>query len=160
MNSPVCVDASLTFKLVVDEPDSTLAHALWVEWQLAEVTIIAPTLWAYEMPSALRKRVHRGLLPAELEEDLVEAALGLPVRLLRPAGLHRRASGLARRFNRPASYDAHYLALAEMYTCPLWTGDERLFNAVRQELPWVYWLGNYRMPGVLHEEPTSYRVGS
>jgi predicted nucleic acid-binding protein len=47
----------------------------------------------------------------------------------------------ATRFNRPAAYDAHYLALAEMMNCEFWTADERLFNAVRDKLSWVRWLG-------------------
>ena len=48
---------------------------------------------------------------------------------------------LTTRFNHPAAYDAHYLALAEMMDCEFWTADERLFNAVRDELSWVRWLG-------------------
>ncbi len=67
----------------------------------------------------------------------------LAVQLMQPPGLHRRAWELARHFGRPAAYDAHYLALAEMKGCPLWTADKRLFNAVRAELDWVHWLGNY-----------------
>ena len=50
---------------------------------------------------------------------------------------------LATRFNRPAAYDAHYLALAEMMNCEFWTADRRLFNVVRDELPWVHRLGTY-----------------
>jgi len=63
---------------------------------------------------------------------------------MRPPDLHVRASEMARRLNHPAAYDAHYLALAEMYTCPFWTADERLFNAVHEALNWVHWLGDYR----------------
>jgi predicted nucleic acid-binding protein len=51
---------------------------------------------------------------------------------------------LAKKFDRPAAYDSHYLALAEMLGCELWTGDRRLYNAVKDELPWVKWLGDYR----------------
>ena len=50
---------------------------------------------------------------------------------------------LATRFNRPAAYDAHYLALAEMMNCEFWTADRRLFNVVKDELPWVRWLGKH-----------------
>ena len=50
---------------------------------------------------------------------------------------------LAARFNRPAAYDAHYLALAEMMNCEFWTADRRLFNVVKDELPWVRWLGKH-----------------
>ena len=67
----------------------------------------------------------------------------LPVQTLHPISLHRRAWELAQHFNRPAAYDSHYLALAEIAGCPFWTADERLFNAVRHELVWVHWLGDY-----------------
>ncbi len=52
---------------------------------------------------------------------------------------------LAERFRRPATYDPHYLALAEREGCEFWTADERLWNAVKADLPWVRWLGE-RVP--------------
>ncbi len=143
-NSLVCVDANLTIKLVLHEHDSGLARALWEAWRIQETKIIAPTLWAYEVTSVIRKQVYRGLLDPNVEIDTFEAIHQLPVLLMRPAGLHQRASDLARYFNRPVTYDAHYLALAEMTDCPLWTADERLFNTVCEELDWVRWLGNYQ----------------
>lgn len=154
--SLVCIDANIALKRLVHEPDSILAHGLWAEWKAQQVIIIAPTLWAYEVTSVLRKFVHRGRLSPQLEQQTLVAAHRLPVSLRRPTGLHQRASELACRFNRPAAYDAHYLALAEMAGCPFWTSDERLFNAVRSELPWVNWLGNYRPSGVIHEPQASY----
>jgi predicted nucleic acid-binding protein len=48
---------------------------------------------------------------------------------------------LAHRLRRPTTYDCHYLALAEHYGCELWTGDERFFNAVRRQIPWIRWVG-------------------
>ena len=54
--------------------------------------------------------------------------------------LSTRALELALRSKRPASYDAHYLALAEYLGCELWTADERLWNATHtahDTLAWV-----------------------
>jgi predicted nucleic acid-binding protein len=145
MNSWVCADAGLALKRVfLDEPDSPLAQALWSEWKARELIVIAPTLWAYEVTAVVRKHVYRGLLAPDTEQATLTAVLRLPVQLVRPPGLHERASELAHRFNRPTAYDSHYLALAEMYGCPFWTADERLFNAVRDELSWVHWLGDYQ----------------
>ena len=142
-NSLICADSNLAIKLVLHERDSALARALWQSWQTQKTRIIAPTLWAYEVTSAIRKQVYRGLLGPDVETDTLDAIRGLPVLLMKPSGLHRRASALARHFNRPAAYDAHYLALAEMADCPFWTADERLFNAVRHDLAWVNWLGHF-----------------
>jgi len=61
----------------------------------------------------------------------------LGVRLVYPEGLHQRAWELARRFNRSQAYDSHYLALAELLGLELWTADDRLYNTVKDALPWV-----------------------
>ena len=160
MRSLVCADANIAIKRLVHEPDSFLARALWADWEAQQAVVIAPTLWAYEVTSVLRKLVYRGLLSPQLEQATLTTAYRLPVSLRRPTRLHQHASELARRFNRPAAYDAHYLALAEMIGCPFWTSDERLFNAVHVELPWVNWLGHYRTAEVLHERQAEYLASS
>lgn len=142
-SSLVCVDASLALKIVFQESDSSLARQLWGDWAARGVFLIAPALWIYEVTSVIRNRVHWGLLDADLEMPTLEVLWKLPVQMLDPSGLHRRAARWARHFNRPAAYDSHYLALAEMADCPCWTADARLFNTVRRELNWVSWLGNY-----------------
>jgi predicted nucleic acid-binding protein len=139
-NSLVCADASLTLKLVLYERDSELARALWETWKTQGTTVIAPSLWGYEVTSVIRNRVHRGRLPSDIEAETFTAIQQLPLQLMRPVGLHQRAWELACHFNLPAAYDAHYLALAEMASCPFWTADDRLFNAVRDELDWVHLL--------------------
>ena len=159
MRSWVCADAGLAIMQVLREPLCDLADALWADWNRQGVTVIAPILWGYEVTSVIRKNTFRRLLTPENEQDALDAVLRLPVEQRQPAGLHQRAWALARRFNRPTAYDAHYLALAEMVGCPFWTSDERLFNAVHTQLPWVHWLGHYRTPEVLHERQADYRAG-
>jgi hypothetical protein len=45
------------------------------------------------------------------------------------------------RFGIGATYDAHYLAVAEQEKADFWTIDRRLVSAVAAELPWVnLWL--------------------
>ena len=144
MNSLVCADANLALKLVLYEHDSALARALWENWKARQATVIAPTLWGYEVTSVIRNRAHRGRLAPEMEVEALATVHQLPVQLMRPAGLHQRAWELARHFDLPAAYDAHYLALAEMVGCPFWTADERLFNVVRGSLDWVHRLGSYQ----------------
>ncbi len=136
-----CVDANICIKLVIEEHDTALAVALWRQWTSQRAIVLAPTLWGYEMVSIVRKQVYRGLLAPDLEHQTLDEILKIPVRQVRPAQLHLRAWSLARRFNRPVAYDAHYLVVAEMADCLFWTTDERLYNSVRHELPWVRWLG-------------------
>jgi len=139
----VCVDANLILKLVLNEPDSHVARALWQSWEGEPISLIAPPLWLYEVTSVIRNRVHRNKLAPEHEQAIIATLHQLPIELLNPAGLHWRAWELARQFNRPAAYDSHYLALAELHDCPFWTADQRLYNTVRSELSWVQWLGNF-----------------
>jgi hypothetical protein len=49
---------------------------------------------------------------------------------------------LASRQSRLTSYNTHYLALAEIRSCAVWTGDERLYNAVHTQLPRLRWVGS------------------
>ena len=143
MNSRVCVDSSLALKLVLVEEDSPMVQRLWDTWVDADVKIVAPFLLAFEGTSVIRNKMYRGLVPPEEGELMFKAFHLLGVRLLHPDGLHQRACELAKQFNHPQAYDSHYLALAEILE--LWTGDERLYNAVQDKLSWVRWLGNYQL---------------
>lgn len=136
----VCVDASLALKLVLGEDDSPQAIALWRQWIEDEAIVAAPPLLGYEVTSVLRSKVSRGLLRPEHGDEAFAAIHAQQIRYWAPDELHARAWELAKRFQRPAAYDAHYLALAEILDCPFWTADERLYNAVKQELDWVHWL--------------------
>ena len=53
------------------------------------------------------------------------------------AHLHQEALKMANLYNISATYDAHYLALAERLQVELWTADRRLFNSVSKSLSWV-----------------------
>lgn len=74
----------------------------------------------------------------------VDDLLNIGLAFVHEPGIHARGQGLAHQFRRPAGYDAHYLALAEREGCDFWTADERLWKAVRPQLTWVRWLGEYR----------------
>ena len=50
---------------------------------------------------------------------------------------------LADALDLPATYDAHYLALAEHLGCELWTDDQRLIRHVATSLPFVRWIGDH-----------------
>jgi predicted nucleic acid-binding protein len=63
--------------------------------------------------------------------------LALPITLYDDDALHGRAFDLGGQYKLPAACDAHYLALAERLSIDFFTGDRRLWNAVRHELPWV-----------------------
>jgi predicted nucleic acid-binding protein len=142
--SPVCIDANIVVKLVVPEPDRPLALALWGKWLNEDREIVAPYLFSFEVTSAIWRKAQRRFMSVEEARQAVREAFALGVRQLHPPGLSLKAFDLAARFNHPAAYDAHYLALAEMVQGEFWTADERLYNAVRKDFPDIHWLGNYQ----------------
>jgi len=142
--SPVCVDANIVVKLVVPEPDRPLALALWGKWLNEDREIVAPYLFCFEITSAIWRKAKRGLMSVEEAKEAVRGALMLGVRLLHPSNISLKAFDLAARFDRPAAYDTHYLALAEMMEGEFWTADERLYNAVRDDFSRIHWLGDYQ----------------
>jgi predicted nucleic acid-binding protein len=138
-----CVDASLVVKIVVEEPYSSHARALWRAWQSEGRDITAPPLLRYELTSVLRKHVTRGFRTAEESRQALERALALDIQCREPPNFHLRALDMADRLERPVACDTHYLVLAQYLDCEFWSADERLVNAVQGTLPWVKWLGEF-----------------
>lgn len=139
--SAVCVDASILIKLAAPEPDRPLALALWQRWLDADRQLVAPYLLSFEVTSVIWQKARRHVVSAEEARTMVEKLLELRVRLLDPPNLSLHAFDLAARFRLPTSYDAHYLALAEMLDGEYWTADERLYNSVRADFAYIHWLG-------------------
>lgn len=145
MTSLVCVDAGILLKLVLQEPDSHLAEALWQSWISAGMQPVAPQLFPFEVTAVLRKLTHRQIIQPTLAEKMLTTALAIAVSLQTFDGIHQRAWQLAAEFNRPTAYDTHYLALAEHFGCAFWTADQKLFNTVSEKLDWVHFLGNFKV---------------
>lgn len=134
----VCIDASFVMGLVTRESSEPIYIQLWNQWQESDYAVVAPALIYYEVSNALhRLALARQLLPERASQAL-EVALSLNVTLYNDAQLHQRALTLARELLLPATYDAHYLALAERLEAEFWTADRRLVNLVQATLPWVH----------------------
>ena len=99
---------------------------------------------AIEIVSALHRLTRSGRIAPQRGEAALSAFLALEIRWSHRRDILPLAWELARRFDRPTAYDAAYLALAQLHDCEFWTADERLYNAVKPELPWVRWLGELR----------------
>ena len=143
MSGFVVVDASLAFKWLVREEHTDKALAILREWHDEEVTPAAPHLLPFEVSNALHKRVTRGELSIEGAVDLIGNLLASQIELHQPWNLHRKALEIASRFGQAATYDAHYLALAESLGCELWTADEKFFRAASPVVEKVQWIGEF-----------------
>lgn len=137
----VVIDACFALKLVLPEEYSEQVRKAWGNWVKDGVDVSAPYLLAYEVASVLRHKVFRGELAPEEGEAALLAIQAQGIILLHPEGLEQVAWELAQRFNRPAAYDASYLALAQLLDSVLWTADTRLKNALQGELSYLRWVG-------------------
>jgi predicted nucleic acid-binding protein len=115
---------------------------LWNQWLELNYTIVAPTLIYYELSNALHRSAVAGQIAPEEADQVLAEAMNLNIRLYGDAELHQEALSLARSLRLSATYDAHYLALAQRLECNFWTADRRLYNSVQAALPWVNFVFN------------------
>jgi len=118
------IDASVAFKLVVEEPGSE--HAIgWI----GRAELIAPTLIHAEVGNALWKRVRRNEIVDDGEIGERLADLARFVRTVEETPFMARALRLGIEIGHPV-YDCVYLALAEEMRDELLTADGRFVRAV------------------------------
>lgn len=147
MSGHVVVDASLAIKWVVKEPYAEEALALAGKWAAAETKPAAPCLLLVEVTNALHRRAILGHISFSQARQLLAGLLRMGIEIRESPQIHLRALELAQELQRPAVYDTHYLALAEMLGCDFWTADERFFNSAKEAHHRVKWLGGYVDPG-------------
>jgi predicted nucleic acid-binding protein len=122
----IVVDASVAALWVLEQEGSARAAGL-----RASDPLIAPSLIAAEIGSALWKAVRRGDTTQANALIAFDAALLLFDELIPIGTLHARAFEFAVELDHPI-YDCFYLALAERERCPLITADKRLPAAAKR----------------------------
>ena len=143
MPGEAVIDASVAFKLIVEEEDSAIAAALIAALLDAGVTPIAPLFFPFEIANALHKRVRSGELTPTRAIDLFSELTTFGIELRSTDDLHERAIGIASRLEQGAAYDSHYLALALARDCEFWTSDRRFYRAARRLSDHARWLGDF-----------------
>lgn len=136
------IDANVIAALLLPLSYSNEAEQKMRGWIEARQEIISPILYEYEMDTILRKAVHQQMLTLQqVKQAWIHIQL-LNISSITPSlTLHEHALSLAEKLGQSKVYDAHYVALADIMSVPLWTGDLRLTNAARQAgLPWVHWI--------------------
>ena len=141
MSSAVVVDACFVLRLVVEDATSGAAEAKWREWRGEGRATLAPRLLLFEAANALHQYVRHGAFSAARAEEALEALLGLGLTIDDDERCHREALRLAQQLSQNAAYDSHYLALAALRRCELWTADGRLVRAVGGRFPRLRLLG-------------------
>lgn len=158
MKNVVVVDTSIAIKWVIDEEDSDLAEALLLEWSSNGITLYAPSLLTYELSNVLYRNIRKGAISiADARRAFAKIRLtGIELDFPDNYILNAKAVELANKYDLPAAYDAHFLALAEREGCELWTADTRMWRAVQGKISWVRNLHEYEPAKDLDDENTAY----
>jgi predicted nucleic acid-binding protein len=138
----VCLDASFVLLWFLREELSARADALLAEWRRSGGEFIAPALLLAEVPSVLRHAVHLGRINVREGDESFAAFRDWRIRILEPDRFLDRAWQVGKALNAPRLYDMHYVALAELEGCELWTADRRLANLAAPHAPFVRWVGD------------------
>lgn len=140
----ICVDASLAVKWVLtDEERADRALNLLRAQVLSRQEVIAPPLLYSEATNILRQRIRQQQLPIAWAMEMLDDFMALPIVLLSPTELFHEALWLAAAYDLPATYDAQYVALAQLSACELWTDDQRLIRQLQPSLPFVRAIGEF-----------------
>jgi predicted nucleic acid-binding protein len=128
----VLLDANLFIALVLPLPYSNQAVLLYQSKRQAGSVVAAPSLWSYEVGSALRKAlVHRLLERDELDRAL-EHLWNLGVQEVpQTLWMQRQSLAWAERLGRSKAYDSAYLAAAKALQAEFWTADSGLAKAAK-----------------------------
>jgi predicted nucleic acid-binding protein len=137
-------DCSVVVKWsLTGEPQAIQAGEMFLDWQAGAVEVCAPDLLGPEVMSTLLRACRRGRLTPAEARTAVSDLLDLPFSWCEVRPTIGRALEIALRYDQRA-YDCIYVALAEREGIAFWTGDERLYNAVGRDFPFVRWIGDYR----------------
>ena len=141
MNGTVVVDANIVFSWLVPVDYSPQSRILRQNWESSRTRIAAPHLIRSEVTNAIHRQVAQGNITIDGGVELVLRFLEQNIDVVEDPNLYRQALELASALGLPAAYDCHYLALAEILDCELWTADRRFYNAASNSNPRVHWIG-------------------
>jgi predicted nucleic acid-binding protein len=139
----VCLDASFLLEILFEDKFAGVAAGWWRRAAEENTNARVPPLFHAEVTSAVRRRVYRGLLESAAAMRILHETLSWPVHAWyeNEPLLQQSAYDFATQLNQSKAYDGQYLAVADLLSCELWTADERLYNSVRDRLPWVRYVG-------------------
>ncbi len=126
---PLCLDANIVIGVVM-YPDNPIQDQ-WRVW-IEQAQLVAPSLLFYEVVNGLHQYKRHAHISEDVLQDAIVTALALPIEIAEFDRLHPNAASLASKLDLPATYDAHYLALAQHLDAEFWTADRRLAEKAQQ----------------------------
>ena len=140
------VDASVAIKwLNPREVLADKARVLYADYEQGQFSLLVPAFWDYEVVNGINKAIARGDLTKQEGHEAIALLLAMQAQKV-PLPSPQESYNLARKYQRSV-YDSWYLSLAEETGCEFWTADRKLYNAVKDSLAFVRWLGDYGEEG-------------
>jgi predicted nucleic acid-binding protein len=141
------LNASVVVKwLLHDEPMRSEAEQVKRDLRDRKIlALLVPEYCLREVANALWVACRRKRINEQTAKEVWELFLShIQLRILHvlPDPPLNDVLDFALRYNVPV-YDSIYIVLAQQEGCPLLTADERLFQTVAPQLPFVQWLGDY-----------------
>jgi len=115
----VVLDASAAVNLLIGE-DHVARRVIWA---VGEARLLAPAVFPFEVTNVVRRQLAAHLISPEAAQNAWEGLGDLAVELWPWEALAERVWQLRGSIT---SYDASYIALAELMECPLVTTDSKL----------------------------------
>ena len=115
----VVIDASALLSLLLSNDQ----RAAILRQSIADADVMAPTILPYQVTNVIRRWESDGRLPHQAAEAACRGLAEFDVELWQWATLADRVWQLRGSIT---SYDASYVALAEIVNCPLLTADAKL----------------------------------
>lgn len=141
------IDANLAVVRIVPTEFMQEVHELFRRWAEQRVELGAPPHFFSEVMNTLRGKVVRRELTGEEGEEALELFERLQVIDLPVPRPFRLAWELAKEYGLPATYDAEYMALAQLHDCEFWTADRRFLRVLGNRRPsWVRPIGVFPSP--------------
>jgi len=137
----ICLDASLVLAWLLPAERTPHVTDIWDGLLRGRDDLLGPPLLFIEVTSVLREKLAQRQITSQEAELAFSTFQLLPIARVWPQELHTRAWEIAKALDQRKAYDAHYLALAEIEGCELWTADRRLYNAVGGRMPWLKLVG-------------------
>lgn len=125
-------------RLLLAESTETSIVQLWQSWLLEGNRLVAPKLLHYEVTNVLYKYVHHGQMSPDESFAALRSVFQLGIAISDDFTIHQAALAFAKQWQLPATYDAHYLALAERLGADFWTADKRLVNSLPDNWNWIH----------------------
>ena len=134
----IVLDTSVIIRLVLPSQIDPRAQMLWEQCVAAQHQIVLPSQALSETMAIIRGQVYRSRLTAVAGEAVFSAFRAL----LTQTQIETSELGaweIAKRYNRPNTYDSEFYSQAERLAGEFWTADDRLVNSMGTRKPtWVH----------------------